>query len=442
MAGENFPLGFALCIVAGFCNGSWQLPLKQKFPSLLRIVRSEEKGWQWENVWLIHTIWSAVLAIIYCFGTVGADNINTIFSRVSPGTTVLVAIFSFLWGFGGVGFGLAVKLLGMAIGTSLCMGVVLVLGTLLPLLVNSLDQADQLDFWLTLLGAFIGTIAFSLSGAAGSYDNYQARDTSAFSSSSKQIALIDGNTNVGDAGTYDAVEITPNESREEGENSSNNAVSPMISVTISVLGGVFASLLQFAFVFGKPLESEAENLNIQAGYTSYPIWLLAFTLQSVINISVAVISLTTSNTWGRFLLITKTVVVREKSAESPTSEIDSEESKRLSDNAFAEATEEELCADDYSVFHLVRKIVLCGCTAAIWMTHIFLYGYSQSLMGDLGAGVAWPLIMITTVGTGQFWSLVLDEWVDFSPAAYKLNVVSIIAIISAVLVLALGNSLT
>ena len=35
------------------------------------------------------------------------------------------------------------------------------------------------------------------------------------------------------------------------------------------------------------------------------------------------------------------------------------------------------------------------------MSHITIYGYSQSLMGDLGAGIAWPLIMITTVITGQ-----------------------------------------
>lgn len=39
--------------------------------------------------------------------------------------------------------------------------------------------------------------------------------------------------------------------------------------------------------------------------------------------------------------------------------------------------------------------------AVVWMSHITIYGYSQSLMGELGAGIAWPLIMITTVLTGQ-----------------------------------------
>jgi hypothetical protein len=39
--------------------------------------------------------------------------------------------------------------------------------------------------------------------------------------------------------------------------------------------------------------------------------------------------------------------------------------------------------------------------AVVWMAHIIIYGYSQSLVGELGGGVAWPLIMITTVVTGQ-----------------------------------------
>eukprot|EP00217_Crustomastix_stigmatica_P005888 CAMPEP_0183799310 /NCGR_PEP_ID=MMETSP0803_2-20130417/21249_1 /TAXON_ID=195967 /ORGANISM="Crustomastix stigmata, Strain CCMP3273" /LENGTH=107 /DNA_ID=CAMNT_0026044011 /DNA_START=35 /DNA_END=354 /DNA_ORIENTATION=- len=48
------------------------------------------------------------------------------------GAVALVCVFALLWGLGGVGFGRAVLLLGVATGTSLVMGLVLTLGTSLP----------------------------------------------------------------------------------------------------------------------------------------------------------------------------------------------------------------------------------------------------------------------------------------------------------------------
>ena len=47
--------------------------------------------------------------------------------------------------------------------------------------------------------------------------------------------------------------------------------------------------------------------------------------------------------------------------------------------------------------------------AVVWMSHITIYGYSQSLMGELGAGIAWPLIMITTVLTGQVSACIIRD---------------------------------
>lgn len=167
---ENFPLGFALCVVAGFANGSWQLPLKHASPSFLRILdASAESGWAWENVWFLYTACSIVLSIIYTYCLIGSDTINAIFASVDPGAVVMVCVFSALWGVGSFLFGLAVKLLGMALGTSLLLGVVLVLGTLLPLLYSNLDQAHTLAFGLTLLGVVLGILGFSFSAVSGSH---------------------------------------------------------------------------------------------------------------------------------------------------------------------------------------------------------------------------------------------------------------------------------
>ena len=44
----------------------------------------------------------------------------------------VIALFSTLWGFGGVGFGLAIQRAGIALGTNIVMGIIVVVGTALP----------------------------------------------------------------------------------------------------------------------------------------------------------------------------------------------------------------------------------------------------------------------------------------------------------------------
>ena len=72
-------------------------------------------------------------------GAVGPDALRAIYAAAAPGELGAIIVFSILWGFGGVGFGQAIKRVGIALGTNIVMGIIVVIGRGLhsfPLLLN------------------------------------------------------------------------------------------------------------------------------------------------------------------------------------------------------------------------------------------------------------------------------------------------------------------
>ncbi|CAN0534242.1 unnamed protein product [Ectocarpus sp. 8 AP-2014] len=72
--------------------------------------------------------------------------------------------------------------------------------------------------------------------------------------------------------------------------------------------------------------------------------------------------------------------------------------------------------------------------------HIHFYGQSQHLFGDLGPVIAWPLIMSSTVLSGQIWSVFMKEWAGVPPLAMKVNVASICLLVAAVSIIAVAGA--
>ena len=64
--------------------------------------------------------------------------------------------FSIFWGFGGVGFGQAIKRIGVALGTSVVMGIIVVIGTTLPAITSELSTTQAVG---TTVGVLLGIAA-------------------------------------------------------------------------------------------------------------------------------------------------------------------------------------------------------------------------------------------------------------------------------------------
>ena len=110
---------------SGLANGSWNLPTKPDAP------RSVYAGsvWAWENIWFVANALIPVFNTAVVLAVVGGDVLSEVFVDAEPRHLWAICVPSLAWGWGGVGFGQAIKRLGVALGTSIVMGIICLLYT-------------------------------------------------------------------------------------------------------------------------------------------------------------------------------------------------------------------------------------------------------------------------------------------------------------------------
>ena len=130
---SSFVLGVFLTLLGGLCNGTWTLVTKPNAPAFLNAVRrtSRDNGeggmdsddsWAWENAWCAIQTFAPLINAVVC-ASAAHDAIAYAWRGADGTVAAAVVVCSLLWGGGGVGFGKAVHHLGVATGTSVCMGI-------------------------------------------------------------------------------------------------------------------------------------------------------------------------------------------------------------------------------------------------------------------------------------------------------------------------------
>jgi L-rhamnose-H+ transport protein len=116
-------LGVLLHAIGGFAAGSFYAPLKNV------------ERWAWESFWLVMGL-AAWLAAPWIVALITIPELLSVLAD-SPGRAWgLCLLFGMLWGLGNLTFGLSVRYLGMALGYSVALGFCMVVGTLMPPLVE------------------------------------------------------------------------------------------------------------------------------------------------------------------------------------------------------------------------------------------------------------------------------------------------------------------
>ncbi len=112
-------LGVPLYILGGMVGSAFYLPL--------RGVRH----WAWESYWMIY----ALVAMIVFPWTIAACTTPALLSILlaTPASVLLGCyLFGVMWGIGGLTFGIAIRYLGVGLGTALACGIIAAVGTLVP----------------------------------------------------------------------------------------------------------------------------------------------------------------------------------------------------------------------------------------------------------------------------------------------------------------------
>jgi len=335
----------------------------------------------------------------------GGPRVSAILAQTAPSSIVLVLIFSILWGIGTLLFGLACKIAGVGLGTNLSIGVVAVIGTLLPLITEGTLVSPA--------GAVICSgVAVCCAGLWLSTRALKGRDEDEITLQkdieNKSLVPAGDTTSIGQLGiTADSNDdpLNPNKSSEDNEKDNDESIcvddqtiknaseEPIKSkkshlteqkgennikyatwqkVGICVATGIFAVQLQFAFIFGQDITDLA--LGDHAESSSLPgstpesggaaiIWLLAISLgapPSIIN--------------GIY------------------------------------ASPVPLSSAIRTPFSRHLKIILT--TSLPWIAHIHIYGVvATTLLPErVAASIGWPMLMMITTAQALILSVYLGEW--------------------------------
>lgn len=126
------------------------------------------KRWSWEIYWLTGGVFSWLLAPWFFAGLQTHDLLGVLGAAPRPAFWWPV-FFGILWGFGGLGYGLVMRYLGLSLGMAVVLGLCTVFGTLIPpaftgefhekLLAHASGRIVLAGIALTLLGIVVVAVA-------------------------------------------------------------------------------------------------------------------------------------------------------------------------------------------------------------------------------------------------------------------------------------------
>src|SRR5690242_237557 len=164
--------GVLLGIASGVLLGLFALPMKA-------IER-----WRWENTWLIYCFWS-LLILPWSLALLTVPELANVIGTVPTSSLVWILLFGMGWGVGCVLFGLGLKLVGLALGTAIVLGLNNALGAILPLLLSHRSETAGASGQVLVAGVAImlaGVVACSWAGRR------KERDSTTTTASSKPRA--------------------------------------------------------------------------------------------------------------------------------------------------------------------------------------------------------------------------------------------------------------
>ena len=238
-------LPFLLLIFASFFQGTFGLGMKYMNPM------------SWESWWVIHVLVAMILFPMIWAYVVIPDLFEIISS--SPKDAIYSAmLYGFLWGIGGIMFGVSVPYIGLSLTMGIVMGLAGSAGSLIPLFQIE-NATSQPSFPYIIGGLIISLIGVAITAKAG----------------------ID---------------------RDKLINSSSKSKNILKGLLIAVACGLLSSLLNVGFANAAPIAEKAQEFGVITRNSSLAAWVVVLWGAFIMNFSYAIILLFKNNTWSTFSL--------------------------------------------------------------------------------------------------------------------------------------------
>ncbi|MFR9546557.1 MAG: L-rhamnose/proton symporter RhaT [Rikenellaceae bacterium] len=239
--------GIILLLLAGFAQGSFGMGMKNQKPL------------SWEAFWFIYSI-VAMLIVPIIWGAVASTSFFDAIFTSSPDVLLKSITLGFLWGIGGILFGVSVNYVGVSITNGVVMGLAGGLGAIIPLFSIAGATAEP-SFPYVIIGVAIMLIGVAMSAYSGIL-----RD--------KEQGAAEG-----------------------GNKDKSLLIKGMILVTLS---GVLSSLLNIGFEAATPVLANAKAMGMTDASAAIPPRAVVVFGGLLMNLGYAIFLLCKNGTWSDF----------------------------------------------------------------------------------------------------------------------------------------------
>ena len=153
---QSIFLGLLLIAAGAFSSGSFAMPF------------GKIKNWAWESYWLVFSIGAyLIFPMIACL--LFSNGFMEVFRAIPSRTLWLVFFLGAVYGIGNLSFGLSLRYLGLSLGYTLSLGLMLAIGTLIPPLLDGrlkIMMAGPGGKYL-IAGVIIAVAGIAITGWAG-----------------------------------------------------------------------------------------------------------------------------------------------------------------------------------------------------------------------------------------------------------------------------------
>lgn len=157
--------GIAIIAVGAFASGSFSMPFEKV------------KGWKWENHWLVYSLFAyVVVPLLSCLFF--CPDFLSVLSTCPSGLLGRIFLLGVLYGICNLTFGLSLKYLGVSLGFIISLGLMMVLGTVIPPMLDGRIEGmfSGTGGPMLVLGLSIGVVGVLVSAYSGYKKDSQGSD--------------------------------------------------------------------------------------------------------------------------------------------------------------------------------------------------------------------------------------------------------------------------
>jgi len=329
--------GILLTLLAGLMSGNCMLPVKFT------------KSWKWENVWLVFSVVSLVI-LPWALAIALVNRLSETYRALSVHQLAIPVLLGAGWGIAQILFGISVSRLGLGVACAIIVGLGAVLGTLVPLFVEQSTTGKEHVIGYILIGVTVMVAGIFLTAWGG-----QIRER--------------------------ATPGTAQAAQHQGYRA---------AITLAVLCGFMAPMLNYSFAFGQDIAQAAIRLGNPAVHAAYAVWPIGLAGGFLPNLTYSLYLLSKNRTWFSFRSFTP-------------------------------------------------DLFWSSLMGVLWMGAFALYGMSTTYLGSLGTSIGWGLFQIFMIMTATLSGVCTGEWKQAPRTATLLLGLGLTCLTGATVLLALAN---